>query len=50
VLTLGRGLAVFGKSLKSDVIARLWENSFLVGNAATLGVQGNISLTIIINE
>ena len=42
------GLAVFGKSLESDVIAWLWENSLLVGNAATLVVQGNISLTIII--
>jgi hypothetical protein len=45
VLTLG-GFAVFGKHLKSGALAWLWENSPLVGNAATLVVRGNNSLTV----
>jgi len=45
VLTLG-GFAVFGKILKSDVIAWLWENPLIVGKAAALVVRGNILLTI----
>ena len=45
MLTLG-GFVVLGKSLKSGVIAWLWENPLFVGNAAALVVRGNISLAI----
>jgi len=45
VLTLG-GFAVFGKSLKSDVSAWLWENQLFLENVAALVVRRNISLTI----
>jgi hypothetical protein len=46
VLTLGEGVAVLGNSLKSGVVAWLWENPPFVRYAATLVVRGNISLTI----
>ena len=42
------GLAVFGKLFKSCAIARIKGKPPLGGNAATLVVHGNISLTIII--
>jgi len=46
VLTLA-GLAVFGKYLKSDAFAWVWENPSFLGNAATLVGSGNNSLIII---
>jgi len=39
-------LAVFGKILKSEVIALLWKNPLFVNYAAALVVRGNISLTV----
>jgi hypothetical protein len=45
VLTLA-GLEILGKILKSSVIACLWENPRFMGNAASLVVRGNNSLTI----
>ena len=42
VLTLGGGLAVYVKNLKSGAFALLWENPALLGNAATLVVCGNM--------
>jgi hypothetical protein len=47
VLTLG-GFAVLVRRLKSGAFAWIWENAPLVGNAATLVLQGNIALTIYI--
>ena len=45
MLTLA-GFAVLGKSLKSSTIIWIREHPPCVGNAATLEVSGNISLTI----
>jgi len=45
VLTLA-GFVVFGKNLKSDAVAWLWENPPFVGNAAALVVHSNIPLII----
>jgi hypothetical protein len=38
--------AVFEKIFKSGAITWIWENPTVCGNAATLVVRGNVSLTI----
>jgi len=40
------GFCSFGKEPYSGVISWLWETPQLLGNAATLVLRGNISLTI----
>jgi hypothetical protein len=40
------GFEIFGKRLKSGAIIWKWENEPFVGNAASLVLTGNISLTI----